>query len=184
MATAFLELNKAQIEFIKKQKMFFVASAPLSGDGHVNLSPKGYKDTFKVIDNKTVAYLDLGGSGIETHSHLSEDGNGRICICFMSFEGRPLILRLYGKGISYPYNSNYFNKYRDLFENVNSNSRGIIVINLDRTQQSCGWGVPEYQYKGDRSILKNEINQVSQEQYFERRLLKDKKSIDNIDGLK
>jgi hypothetical protein len=86
--------------WIAQQKMFFVATAPLSADGHLNCSPKG-SDTFRVLDKHTVAYLDLTGSGIETVSHVQE--NGRIVILFCAFEGAPKILRLYGRGdVLYP----------------------------------------------------------------------------------
>ena len=81
--------------FIAKQKMFFVATAPLSGDGHVNVSPKGY-DAFRILSPKQVAYADLGGSGIETVAHACE--NGRITIMFCAFEGAPRIVRVYGRG--------------------------------------------------------------------------------------
>ena len=89
------KLDDRIISFIEKQKMFFVASAPLSADGHINLSPKGY-DAFKVLDDTTVAWLDLGGSGIETQAHIQE--NGRITIMFCAFEGPANILRLFGTG--------------------------------------------------------------------------------------
>src|SRR5262245_63031420 len=82
-------------DFIRKQHMFFVATAPLAADGHVTLSPKGL-DTFAVLDAHTVAYLDLTGSGVETIAHVRE--NGRITICFAAFEGPPKIVRLYGRG--------------------------------------------------------------------------------------
>src|SRR6476661_6917901 len=81
--------------FIEAQHVFFVATAPLAADGHVNVSPKGL-DTFRVLGPRTVAYLDLTGSGVETIAHLRE--NGRLTIMFCAFEGRPHILRLYGRG--------------------------------------------------------------------------------------
>src|SRR5262249_31479013 len=88
-------LDGTLAEFVRAQRVFFVASAPLADDGHVNLSPKGH-DTFAVVDPQTVAYLDLTGSGVETIAHLRE--NGRITICFIAFEGPPRIVRLYGRG--------------------------------------------------------------------------------------
>src|SRR6185437_14834608 len=105
MATVYSELDERLIEFIVKQPMFFVATAPCldksstdeSGTGgHVNLSPKGYRDTFAILDSLTVAYLDLTGSGAETIAHLRQ--NGRITIMFCSFDRAPKILRLYGTG--------------------------------------------------------------------------------------
>ena len=94
MSATYPHLNDKLIDFIRAQKMFFVATAPLSAEGSVNLSPKGY-DSFEVVDEKTVAYLDFGGSGIETHAHLNE--NGRITIMFCAFEGAANIVRIFGK---------------------------------------------------------------------------------------
>ena len=94
------EIGPREADFIDAQHVFFVATAPLSADGHVNLSPKGYA-SFARLDANTVAYIDLGGSGIETHAHLRE--NGRICLMFCAFEGDPLILRLYGTGRGHQY---------------------------------------------------------------------------------
>jgi len=85
MGKTYSELNEKLISFIAKQKMFFIATAPLTPNGHVNVSPKGY-DSFKIIDPNTVAYLDYGGSGIETHAHGVE--NGRITIMFCAYEGK------------------------------------------------------------------------------------------------
>ena len=100
MATVYSELDERLIEFILKQPMFFVATAPCldeSGDGgHVNVSPKGYRDTFAIIDPQTVAYLDLTGSGAETIAHLRQ--NGRITVMFCSFDRQPKIVRIYGTG--------------------------------------------------------------------------------------
>src|SRR5262247_3610644 len=95
MGTVHAAIDAELARFIADQRVFFVATAPLSGDGHVNLSPKGL-DTFAVVDPLTVAYLDLTGSGVETIAHLRE--NGRIVLCFCAFEGPPKILRLYGRG--------------------------------------------------------------------------------------
>ena len=95
MSATYEKLDDKLIAFIGRQKMFFVASAPLSADGSVNLSPKGY-DSFVVIDPMTVAFLDLGGSGVETIAHLKE--NGRITLMFCAFDGPANILRLYGRG--------------------------------------------------------------------------------------
>src|ERR671912_285168 len=95
MGKRFAELDDALREFIARQHVFFVATAPLAADGHVNVSPKGL-DTFRVLGPTTVAYLDLTGSGVETVAHLRE--NGRVTVMFCAFEGRPRILRLYGRG--------------------------------------------------------------------------------------
>src|SRR6188768_2680373 len=95
MGKRFAELDDDLREFIARQHVFFVATAPLAGDGHVNVSPKGL-DTFRILDPSTVAYLDLTGSGVETIAHLRD--NGRITLLFCAFEGPPRIVRLYGRG--------------------------------------------------------------------------------------
>ena len=98
MGKTYAQLDDRLTRFIEAQKMFFVATAPLSREGHVNLSPKGY-DTFAIIDPNTVAYLDLGGSGIETHAHVVE--NGRITVMFCAFDGKPYILRFMVAALRY-----------------------------------------------------------------------------------
>jgi hypothetical protein len=95
MGDTYAVLDGELAAFLAAQHVFFVATAPLAADGHVNLSPKGL-DTFRIVDRQTVAYLDLTGSGIETVAHLRE--NGRIVLCFCSFEGPPRIVRLHGQG--------------------------------------------------------------------------------------
>jgi len=132
MGKQFDRLDDKLIAFIKAQKMFFVGTAPLSGDGHVNLSPKGY-DSFAVIDDLTVAYLDLGGSGIETHAHVVE--NGRITIMFCAFEGKANILRLYGQGTVYDFTHPEFEQYAKLFGDFGK-CRAVIVVKLTRIQDS------------------------------------------------
>src|SRR5262245_25843472 len=99
MGKVYDAIDASLADFIRAQRMFFVATAPLDAEGHVNLSPKGL-DSFAIIDPHTVAYLDLTGSGVETIAHLRE--NGRITICFCAFEGPPKTLRLYGSGSVIP----------------------------------------------------------------------------------
>ena len=183
MAKSFDKLTDSQIDFIHRQHIFFVASAPLSKEGHINISPKGYGDTFAIIDTKTVCYLDLGGSGIETHAHMTEPENGRICICFLSFEDKPLILRLYGKGKSHLYNGPRFDEYRQIFKSNPTNARGIFVIDIDRILESCGFAVPFYEHQGDRGILADYVNRRTQDEYFETRIKRNRQSIDGLKGL-
>ena len=150
MAKVYEKLDDRIRAFIAKQHMFFVATAPRSDDGHVNLSPKGY-DSFVVIDDLTVAWLDLGGSGIETMAHLKE--NGRITIMFCAFEGAPNILRLYGKGEAFQFDHPRFPELLELFPAFEK-ARSIVVVKLDRVQDSCGWSVPFMDFKGERDQLK------------------------------
>lgn len=133
-------------EFIERQKMFFVSSAPLSPEGHVNLSPKGM-DSFRVLSENCVAYMDIVGSGNETSAHLLE--NGRITIMFCAFEGPPNILRLYGRGYTVLPGSAEWNILADQFQ-LQLSTRQIIVANIDKVQTSCGFSVPLYEYLGER----------------------------------
>ena len=125
-------------EFIEKQQVFFVSTAPLNADGHINLSPKGL-DCFKVLSESRVAYMDLISSGNETSAHTLE--NGRITFMFCSFEGPPNILRLYGKGVTILRHNKEWNEYAPHFT-IYPSTRQIIVAEITKVQTSCGFGVP------------------------------------------
>ncbi len=136
--------------FIEQQKVCFVATAPLSGDGHINLSPKGLAGTMCVVDEHTVAYLDLTGSGVETIAHLRD--NGRISLLFCAFEGPPRIVRIHGAGeVVEPHHDDFaaLATRFDAYPGV----RSIIRIRATRISDSCGFGVPLYDYKGERDQL-------------------------------
>jgi hypothetical protein len=136
--------------FIEEQKMFFVATAPLAPNGHINLSPKGLAGTFAVIDDRTIAYLDLTGSGVETIAHLRE--NGRICVMFCAFDGRPRIVRVHGTGdVVEPKDAEFerLSAHFDAYPGV----RSIIRVRASRISDSCGYGVPLYQHTGGRDQL-------------------------------
>lgn len=176
---AFEQLSPRHVEFIAAQHMFFVATAPLAQDGHVNVSPKGY-DSFSVLDPKRVAYIDLGGSGIETHAHLQE--NGRICLMFCSFTETPLIVRLYGHGTAHAYGTPGFDGLRARFANITLPVRAIIEVALTRVQDSCGWGVPHYEFKGERPELHAHNALRTQEAKLERSYTNNARSIDGLPG--
>ena len=149
MAKVRPEITSDLAEFIRRQPLFFVASAPLAGDGHINLSPKGL-DCFEILDPLRVAYLDLTGSGNETAAHLLE--NGRITFMFCAFEGPPLILRLYGEGrVVTPVNADYGELRRRFPQHPGA--RHIIEAHVSRVQTSCGFGVPYMDYRGQRDQL-------------------------------
>lgn len=135
-------------EFIEKQHIFFVATAPLSESGRINLSPKGL-NCFKVLSEDKVAYMDLISSGNETSAHTLE--NGRITFMFCSFDEKPNILRLYGKGITVLPGTAEWEDYSTLFT-IYPSTRQIIVADIDLVQTSCGFGVPMYEFTGDRDI--------------------------------
>ncbi|MEL6386699.1 MAG: pyridoxamine 5'-phosphate oxidase family protein [Pseudomonadota bacterium] len=149
MGKIYDHLDDRLIDFIRAQKMFFVATAPLGGDGHVNLSPKGY-DSFAVLGPNKVAWLDLGGSGIETLAHLKE--NGRITVMFCAFEGKANILRLYGDGEAVQFDDPRIPELLAHFPAFEK-ARSIVIIDVTRIADSCGWGVPFYDFKSERDQL-------------------------------
>ncbi len=136
-------------KFIQAQKMFFVATAPLSTHGHINVSPKGLEH-LQVIDENKVAYLDFVGSGNETSAHVLE--NQRITFMFCSFDKVPNILRLYGKGAVILPHQPEWQTYVSRFE-AYAGVRQIVVAEIYHVQTSCGFGVPMYEFIGDRQIL-------------------------------
>ncbi len=138
--------------WIARQALFFVGSAPLDGDGHVNVSPKGPIDTLRVLDPHTVAYLDLVGSGAETIAHLRE--NGRIVIMLCAFQGPPKIVRLHGSGEVIETSDG---RFEELLERCGfagpahpEARRAIVIVELDRVADSCGYGVPLLSVEGTR----------------------------------
>ena len=141
-------ITPVHVAFIEKQHIFFVATAPLSEVGRINLSPKGL-NCFKVLSENTVAYMDLISSGNETSAHTLE--NGRITFMFTSFEANPMIMRLYGQGFTVLPESSQWVEYTPHFA-IYPSTRQIIVATIDLVQTSCGFGVPLYDYKGERDI--------------------------------
>src|SRR4051794_35026102 len=134
---------------MRSQPMFFVATAPLDDEGHVNVSPKGLA-TFAVLGPTRVAYLDLTGSGAETIAHVRE--NGRITIMFCAFEGAPSICRVYGRGTVHEVGSD---GYDELLANFTElvGARAIVDVDVTRVSASCGYAVPLMNYVGQRSRL-------------------------------
>lgn len=147
MAKFYSEIPPKLQAFISEQKIFFTATAP--SHGRINLSPKGI-DTFRCIDSGTVAYLDLTGSGNETAAHLNE--NGRMTVMFCSFSESPLILRLYGRGRVIHPRDEEWEQFYSLFKKL-PGERQIIVLDVDSVQTSCGFGVPLYEFQGERETL-------------------------------
>jgi len=143
------QLSDKHKAFIAEQQMFFVATAPTK-DGHVNMSPKGLNGTFVVIDEHTVAYLDLVGSGVETLAHLKD--NGRLCIMFCAFTGKPNILRLHGQGRAVEPKDEGFVDLLARFKHQSVGVRSVICLDIQRIADSCGYGVPLYEYVEQRDI--------------------------------
>ena len=167
-------------EFLTRQPVFFVATAPSGTDGHINLSPKGLHGTFVVIGPTTVAYLDLTGSGIETIAHLRE--NGRITVMFCAFEGPPRIVRLFGRGEAVLPDDARFAELARRFP-VLDGTRSVIVVEVDRVADSCGYAVPRMTYDGDRDTLIDWATKKGPDGLVEYRAEKNAQSIDGLPGL-
>ena len=177
MAKIFPDIDDSLRAFIQAQAMFFVATAPSDG-GRVNLSPKGYRDTFAVLDAHTVAYLDLYGSGAETIAHLRD--NGRITLMFCSFAKNSRILRLYGTGRVVRPDDDEFTLLASYFGTDHAGVRCAIVVDVDRIADACGFAVPYYELVDERPVLDDYHATVSEEK-FARRIAGDNGH--SIDGL-
>jgi hypothetical protein len=167
-------------DFIEAQQLFFVGTAPLAEDGHVNVSPKGHRDTFAVVDESTVAYLDLTGSGAESIAHLRE--NGRVVVMFCAFDGPPQVVRLHGRGRvvapgdpEWPFWSGRFPDRPGV--------RAVVVVDVERVSSSCGFAVPRYHYAGDRDLLSRWAERKTDDELRSYRAEKNAVSMDGLPGL-
>ncbi|MFK0254685.1 pyridoxamine 5'-phosphate oxidase family protein [Streptomyces sp. NPDC090445] len=150
--------------FIEEQPVFFTATAPLAADGHVNLSPKGRKGTLVVIDELTLAYLDFGGSGAETIAHVRE--NGRITLMWCSFDGRPTIVRVHGRGEAVFRDDPRWGELIGRFAEVDGPSaRAVIVVHALRVSDSCGFAVPFMGYEGERELHAEYFGRQTDEEF-------------------
>src|SRR3990167_6686458 len=179
MAATYDALDDRLIAFIKAQKLFFVATAPLSAEGSVNLSPKGY-DSLLVIDPHTVAYVDLGGSGIETLAHIRE--NGRITLMVCAFEGPASILRLYGRGEAENFDEPGLAEKMALFPAF-ARARSVITVHIERIADSCGWGGSFLDFKGETGQLRRRFDHRPEPEWRERRYEGNASTIDGLSGL-
>ncbi len=145
-------LTDKHIDFIEKQPMFFTATA--AADGRINLSPKGYADSFRILSERQVAWLDLGGSGNETHAHLAADqtDRGRITIMFCAFDRTAWILRIYGRGRPVLPQDADWDALAAHFTLL-PGTRQIFLIDVTSVQTSCGWGVPRMTLDHERDTL-------------------------------
>lgn len=179
MGRTFDSITAELQEFLLRQPVFFVASAPLSQTGKLNLSPKGL-DSLRILDESTVAYADLTGSGIETIAHLKE--NGRIVLMFCAFEGPPKIVRLHGIGQVIEPKDVEFESLRQRFPTF-SGLRSIIRVTCERISDSCGFGVPRMNYVGPREQLTKWAVQKGEEGIRDYQLANNRFSIDGLPGL-
>ena len=165
-------------EFIERQAVFFVATAPLTG-GHVNVSPKGLADTFVVVDDHTVAYLDLTASGAETIAHVREPGNGRVTIMFCSFDRTPNVVRLHGTGRVVSTYEEGFAAWAARFPD-NPAARAVIVVDVERVSDSCGYALPLMTLDDERDLLSPTMQRRGPEGIVEYRRAKNRTSIDGL----
>lgn len=180
MGKVFELIDESLAAWLVAQPVFFVASAPLAGDGLVNCSPKGLVGSFVVLDGTTVAYLDLTGSGIETVAHLRE--NGRLVLMFCAFDGRPRIVRLHGSGRVVQPGDDGFDALLALFPE-HPGVRSVIVTDLLRISDSCGYAVPRMDYVDDRDVLDLDAAKKGPEKLAAYRLAKNSVSLDGLPGL-
>jgi Pyridoxamine 5'-phosphate oxidase len=137
-------------DFVERQPVFFVATAPSGDGGHVNVSPKGLADTFVVVDDRTVAYLDLTASGAETIAHVRQ--NGRITLMFCSFERTPNVVRLHGQGRVVSLYDDEFAAWAARFP-ANPAARAVVVVDVERVSDSCGYALPVMALQEERDVL-------------------------------
>jgi hypothetical protein len=181
MATVFEAIDDKLRDWLLAQPVFFVATAPLSG-GHVNLSPKGMAGTFAVLGPHRVAYLDYFGSGIETVAHLQD--NGRIVIMCCAFTGAPKIVRLHGRGRALRPDDDGFAELRPHFGKERDHAlRSIIVVDVERVADSCGFSVPLMEFVSDRDVLDRAQERRPAEYYTGYAAARNATSIDGLPGL-
>ena len=176
MGKLYTELDERLRAFIGEQQLFFIATAPRSDEGLVNCSPKGL-DTLRILDNRTLAYADLTGSGAETIAHLKE--NGRFVLMFCSFGSKPLILRLHGRGEVIECADPRFAGLSAHFPEIRG-TRAIIRLNVTRIADSCGWGEPRYEYAGERDTYFRYVGALSDDELAQ---AQEDSNLVSLDGL-
>jgi hypothetical protein len=179
MGKDYQEIDERMQNWIEQQHLFFVSTAPLSNDGLINCSPKGL-DCLRILGPRKIAYADTGGSGAETIAHLKE--NGRIVVMLCAFNGPPKIFRFYGRGVSVEPHEAEFEALRVNFPDMPA-IRNFIVIDIDRIRDSCGYGVPNYEYIGERDSLANFFANKSEEEIVQYRIERNEKSLDGLPAL-
>ncbi len=180
MSKVYERITESITDWIARQHLFFVATAASSTDATVNVSPKAMAGTFAVVDDLTVAYLDLTGSGIETVAHLRE--NGRITLMWCAFEGPPRIVRIHGRGrVVTPDDAEWDDLLRR-FE-PHPGQRSIVVVSAERVSDACGYSVPKMDFVEERTRLDDWASSRSEEQLRTYRRQKNTTSIDGLPGL-
>ena len=180
MGTLYEGIDEKLGRFINAQPIFFVATSPLAANGHLNLSPKG-NNRVEVLDEHTVAYLDLTGSGVETIAHLRE--NGRIVVMFCAFQGPPRIVRLHGQGEVVERSAAGYAALAVRFPEHPS-ARAVIKVRVDRITDSCGYGVPLMSFAGERTQMNEWAAHKGPVGISEYQSTRNSASIDGLPGLR
>lgn len=180
MGTVYEGIDPTLTHWLESQPLYIVATAPLAGDGLINCSPKGGVGTFRVLSQHRVAYLDLTGSGVETIAHLRE--NRRIVLTFLSFERRPTIVRLHGRGVVVQPGDDGFPSLAEEFAE-HPGVRAVIVVDIDRVGDSCGFAVPLMDYVADREVLDLANRKKGPQGLAQYRAEKNAVSLDGLPGL-
>jgi Pyridoxamine 5'-phosphate oxidase len=180
MGKVFDGIDEPLGQWLTSQPVFFVATAPLGADGLLNCSPKGLMGTFTLLGPRTVAYLDLTGSGIETVAHLRE--NGRIVLMFCAFDGRPRIVRLHGTGRVVLSGDDGFDDLVGRFS-THPGVRSVIVAELRRISDSCGYAVPRLDYVQDRDVLDLDAAKKGPDKVAAYQAERNATSLDSLPGL-
>jgi hypothetical protein len=180
MGKSYSAIDDPLRDFIERQHLFFVATAPSGASGHVNCSPKGL-DCLRILGPTSVAYLDYVGSGAETIAHVRE--NGRIVLMFCAFEGPPKIVRLHGHGTVLEPGEEAFAVLLGRFE-PGLGVRSILQVELDRITDSCGYGVPVLRYQGERTQLPAWAERKGEAGLVDYQRTKNSASVDGLPALR
>jgi len=185
MAHVYDGIDATMAAWIEAQPLFFVSTAPLAADGLVNVSPKGTSGTFRVLDERTFAYLDLTGSGVETIAHLRE--NGRICVMFCAFDGGPKIVRLHGTGrVTFAADPDFDAAVTPFGAAAGSRrpqTRAVITVDVTRVSDACGYAVPKMELVEERAILDAWADTRGAEKLATYHATRNARSLDGLPGL-
>jgi Pyridoxamine 5'-phosphate oxidase len=179
MGKVFDSIDEGLTAWISAQPVFFVATAPLAGDGHINVSPRGH-ECLSILGPHRVGWVDYTGSGVETIAHLRE--NGRICLMFASFDRRPRIVRLHGRGtVALPGDPAYYEVVTR--QPAHPSTRAVIIVDVHRVSDSCGHGMPLMELTGERDLLRLTAEKKGPDGMASYRELTNAVSIDGLPGL-
>ncbi len=178
MGKVFDQIDGRLQDWIDAQPMWFVATAPLSADGHVNVSPRGH-DSFSVLGPRRVGWVDYTGSGVETVAHIRE--NGRVCLMFCSVDARPRILRLHGIGAVHLPGESVFADVAARHP-ANPSTRAVITVDVSRISDSCGWGVPIMDVVEERDLIRRHADTKGPDGMRRYRAERNATSIDGLPG--